>query len=107
MNANTIAAESGALEKGANAVDIAYAAVSRDIDGVRGDLSQLDGYWAGGAHQAYVTLVQAWSADAAKLASALTELRASLRGTASDQAATEQDQTTTIRGLGSMMTGKD
>lgn len=107
MSANTIAAQSGALEAGARAVDAAYAAVSADIEGVRGDLSQLDGYWVGGAHQAYVTLVEAWSADAATLASALTELREALHGTAADQAAAEQEQTTTIRGLGSMMAGRD
>ncbi|MBX3094848.1 MAG: WXG100 family type VII secretion target [Cryobacterium sp.] len=103
--AQVISAEEGALRRGAQAVNEAKAGIDQQVRKVRGEIDQLRGFWQGGAAVAFTGLMTRWDEQATKLNDVLVTLEAALSGTEKDQAATEEQHSQTISGLGSMMSG--
>lgn len=101
--ANTIAAEEGALKDGATAVDTAHSGIDGRVKNVGGEADGLDAIWDGPAADAYLRLVRSWIEEANKINRILTDLSDGLTGSESDRAAREDENITTISGLGSMM----
>lgn len=101
--ADVISAEEGALRRGAQAVNEAKAGIDQQVKKVRGEIEQLRGYWQGGAAVAFTGLMTNWDEQARKLNEVLVVLENALAGTEKDQAATEEEHSSTISGLGSMM----
>ena len=101
--ADQISAEEGALRKGAQAVRETKTGVDQQVKKVRGEIDQLRGFWTGAAAGSFTTLMTRWDEQTRKLNEVLVTLEAALAGTEKDQAATEEEHTSTISGLGSMM----
>ena len=101
--ADVISAEEGALRRGAQAVGEAKQGIDQQVKKVRGEIDQLRGYWQGGAAVAFTGLMTNWDEQARKLNEVLVTLEEALSGTEKDQAATEEEHSSTISGLGSMM----
>lgn len=99
----TIAAQEGALKRGAKAVEDARDAVNARIRAIESDMTQLRAFWYGEASGAFDQLMLRWRTEARKVNDVLIELEASIRGTEKDQIAQETEHKTTISGLGSMM----
>ncbi|WP_430868292.1 WXG100 family type VII secretion target [Demequina aurantiaca] len=101
--AQVISAEEGALRKGAEAVNTAKENIEKQIKTVRSEIEQLRSFWSGGAATSFTGLMSRWDEESNKLNNVLVTLEEALRGTESDQAASEQAHQQTISGLGSMM----
>jgi WXG100 family type VII secretion target len=101
--AEQISAEEGALLRGAQAVADAKSAIDQKIAFVRGEIDTVGGMWTGPAAGKFTQLMGEWDAKTKKLNAVLDTLEASLRGTANDQAAVDEQHQATIAGLGSMM----
>lgn len=96
--AEKISATEGALERGAQAVEEARTTIDSRIKDVDAKLSEMSSYWQGDAAASYTTLVTRWDEKANNLNRVLNDLRDNLRGTASDQQATEEEhQSATAR----------
>ncbi|QAY64688.1 WXG100 family type VII secretion target [Xylanimonas allomyrinae] len=100
---SNISAEEGALEQGAIAVADAKTAIDGQVKFVRGEIEQLSGMWTGPAAAKFAQLMGEWDSKTSRLNAVLDNLEASLRGTARDQAATDDSHQQVISGLGSMM----
>lgn len=101
--ADVIAAEEGALKRGAQAVGTAKAGIDKQVSTVRGEIEQVAGYWQGDASGAFMQLMNRWNEEASKLNNVLVTLEDALSGTDRDQNATEQSHQQTISQLSSMM----
>jgi WXG100 family type VII secretion target len=101
--ADLIAAQEGALASGANAVASTRSGIDQQVKAVRGEIEQAGSYWSGAAATSYVQLMQRWDQETSKLNNILNTLEDALRGTAADQAATEEQHQQTISGLSSIM----
>lgn len=101
--ADLIAAQEGALASGANAVASTRAGIAQQVQSVQGEIEQAGSYWSGAAATSYTQLMQRWNEEATKLNNILNTLEDALRGTAADQAATEEQHQQTISGLSSLM----
>lgn len=100
---NIIAAEEGALNDGAVAVDTANRGIDGQIRAITGEADALDAIWNGPAADAYLALIRRWVDEAGKINKILVDLQDGLIGTESDRAAREDENVATISGLGSMM----
>ncbi|MGO1259852.1 MAG: WXG100 family type VII secretion target [Microbacteriaceae bacterium] len=100
-----ISAEEGALRKGASAVHTANTEINREVKKVRGEIEQVRAYWTGPASNSFQSLMNQWDHKTSQLNQVLVTLEDALSGTERDQAETEDQQRTTITGLGSMMSG--
>lgn len=100
---SVIAAEEGALRRGAEAVKEAKSGIDQQVKTVRNEIEQVRGYWSGAASGAFTQLMSSWDAEASKLNNVLIALEQSLRGTEKDQSATEESHQQTIKGLTNMM----
>lgn len=103
--AGVIAAQEGALRRGAQAVHETKAGIDQQVKQVRGEIEQLRGFWSGAAAASFATLMARWDEEARKLNEVLVTLEDALAGTERDQAATEESHQQTISGLGSLMSG--
>ncbi|MGN8026713.1 WXG100 family type VII secretion target [Microbacterium sp. 22242] len=103
--ADTIAAEEGALKKGAQAVNTAKAGIDQQVKTVRGEIEQARSYWSGEAAGLFQGLMNTWDEKTRQLNEVLVTLEDALGGTERDQQATEEQHRSTISGLGSMMAG--
>jgi WXG100 family type VII secretion target len=101
--ANVIAAEEGALKRGAQAVETAKNGIDQQMNTVRGEIEEVKGYWTGDAQQAFNGLMQRWDDQARKLNAVLITLQDALQGTDTDQNTTEQSHEQSISHLSSMM----
>jgi WXG100 family type VII secretion target len=101
--AQVIAAEEGALKRGAAAVEQAKAGIDQQMNTVRGEIEQVTGYWTGDAQQAFAGLMSRWDEQARKLNQVLVTLQDALTGTDTDQNTTEQSHEQSISHLSSMM----
>ena len=101
--AQVIAAEEGALKRGAQAVGTAKAGIDQQMASVRNEIEQVAGYWTGDAQAAFLQLMNRWDEEARKLNAVLITLEDALSGTDRDQNATEQSHEQTISQLSSMM----
>jgi len=96
-------AESGAVLKGADAVNEAHSAIKAEIRAVEGDIAELRGFWTGASATAFSTMMTNWNDKVTTMNNVLDTLEAALRGTEKDQSATEDEHQSTISGLGSLM----
>ena len=101
--ADLIAAEEGALKRGAEAVNTAKSGIDEQVKKVRTELDQVAGFWTGAAAGSYTQLLQRWNDETTKLNQVLIELEDALRGTERDQAASEESHQQTISGLSSIL----
>ncbi|TPW77837.1 WXG100 family type VII secretion target [Schumannella soli] len=101
--ADVIAAEEGALKRGAQAVGTAKAGIDQEVKKLRGEIEQVSGYWSGSAAVAFNQLLTRWDNETSKLNNVLITLEDALGGTEKDQNATEESHKQTISGLGSLM----
>jgi WXG100 family type VII secretion target len=101
--ADLIAAEEGALKRGAQAVGTAKGGIDAQIKFVRSEIEAVGGYWTGEAQIAFTQLMRRWDEETNKLNSVLIELEDALSGTERDQIATEESHQQTITGLQNMM----
>lgn len=86
-----ISAEDGAILRGASAVNETKGAIDTERRAVQDSVQQARSRWSGPAANAYLQLMERWDAQAKTINDVLIELENNLRGTASDQAATEED----------------
>jgi len=100
---SVIAAEEGALRRGAQAVNDAKSGIDQQVKTVRNEIDQVRGYWSGAASGAFTQLMASWDAETVKLNNVLITLEQSLRGTDKDQNVTEESHQQTIKGLSNMM----
>lgn len=103
--AERISAEEGALKRGQQAVNEAKVGIDNHTKKVRGEISQLSGYWSGAAAASFTQLMARWDEETQKLNNVLVTLEENLRSTEIDQAQTEQAHQDAIANLGSMMGG--
>lgn len=101
--ADLIAAEEGALKRGAEAVNTAKAGIDGQVKKVRTELDQVAGFWTGAAAASYTQLLSRWNDETTKLNQVLVTLEDALRGTEKDQAASEESHQQTIGNLGSLL----
>jgi WXG100 family type VII secretion target len=101
--ADLIAAEEGALRRGAEAVNTAKAGIDDQVKKVRTELDQVAGFWTGAAAASYTQLLSRWNDETTKLNQVLVTLEDALRGTEKDQAASEESHQQTIGNLGSLL----
>ena len=101
--ADLIAAEEGALKRGAEAVNTAKSGIDEQVKKVRTELDQVAGFWTGAAAGSYTQLLQRWNDETTKLNQVLIELEDALRGTERDQTASEESHQQTISGLSSIL----
>lgn len=101
--AETQGAEAGALLKGADAVNEAHGAIKREISAVESDIAELRGFWTGPSAAAFASMMGGWNEKVTTMNNVLDTLEAALRGTEKDQSAMDEDQQSTIAGLGSLM----
>jgi WXG100 family type VII secretion target len=101
--AEQISAEEGALQRGAQAVQEAKAAIDQKTRRIQDEIEGMRPYWQGAAAVAYNQLMTDWHQKTTRLNDTLVQLEESLRGTASDQETTNADQQQTITGLNSML----
>ncbi|KFI63906.1 WXG100 family type VII secretion target [Bifidobacterium cuniculi] len=101
--AEHIRAGEGALEKGAVAVEDARVGVDHRIKDIESKMAELGSFWSGDAATAYSTLMMRWQEKANALNNILNDLRDNLRGTASDQAANEEDNQSKTSRLAAML----
>jgi WXG100 family type VII secretion target len=101
--ADVIAAEEGALRRGAAAVEQAKAGIDQQVKNVQGEIDQVRSYWSGDAQGAFTGLMTRWNEQATKLNQVLVTLQDALQGTDKDQNATEQSHEQSISQLSSMM----
>lgn len=94
-----IAAEEGALRRGAEAVNTAKSGIDEQVRKVRTELDQVAGFWTGAAANSYSQLLNRWNDETTKLNQVLVTLEDALRGTESDQAASEESHQQTIGNL--------
>lgn len=103
--AGVIAAQEGALRRGAQAVHDTKEGIDLQVKQVRGEIEQLRGFWSGAAAGSFAGLMSRWDAETRKLNMVLVTLEDALAGTERDQAASEESHQQTISGLGSLMSG--
>ena len=103
--ADLIAAQEGALARGAQAVNEAKEGIDAQIKMVSSEIEQVSSFWTGASAGAYSTLMNRWNEETRKLNDVLVTLEDALKGTERDQAATEESHVSTISGLGSLMGG--
>lgn len=101
--ADLIAAEEGALKRGAEAVNTAKSGIDEQVKKVRTELDQVAGFWSGAAASSYTQLLGRWNDETTKLNQVLVTLEDALRGTERDQAASEESHQQTISNLGSIL----
>lgn len=101
--ADLIAAEEGALRRGAEAVNTAKSGIDEQVKKVRTELDQVAGFWSGAAASSYTQLLGRWNDETTKLNQVLVTLEDALRGTERDQAASEESHQQTISNLGSIL----
>jgi len=101
--ADLIAAEEGALRRGAEAVNTAKSGIDEQVKKVRTELDQVAGFWSGAAASSYTQLLSRWNDETTKLNQVLVTLEDALRGTERDQAASEESHQQTISNLGSIL----
>jgi WXG100 family type VII secretion target len=101
--AQVIAAEEGALKRGAQAVGTAKAGIDQRVASVRQEIEEVRGYWSGDAQVAFTQLMTRWDEETRKLNAVLITLEDALTGTDRDQNATEASHEQTISQLSSMM----
>lgn len=101
--ADLIAAEEGALKRGAEAVNTAKSGIDAQVKKVRTELDQVAGFWSGAAASSYTQLLNRWNDETTKLNQVLVTLEDALRGTEADQAASEESHQQTINNLGSIL----
>jgi WXG100 family type VII secretion target len=101
--AQTIAAEEGALKRGAAAVEQAKTGIDQQMNTVRGEIEQVTGYWTGDAQRAFAGLMSRWDEQARKLNQVLVTLQDALTSTDADQNQTEQSHEQSISHLSSIM----
>ena len=101
--AERISAEEGALQRGAQAVADAKSAIDQKVAFVRGEIETVGGMWTGPAATKFTQMMSEWDTKTKKLNAVLDTLETSLKGTAQDQAATDDEHQQTISGLSSMM----
>jgi WXG100 family type VII secretion target len=101
--ADLIAAEEGALRRGAEAVNTAKSGIDEQVRKVRTELDQVAGFWTGAAAASYSQLLTRWNDETTKLNQVLVTLEDALRGTERDQAASEESHQQTIGNLGSLL----
>jgi WXG100 family type VII secretion target len=97
--ADLIAAEEGALRRGAEAVNTAKSGIDEQVRKVRTELDQVAGFWTGAAAASYSQLLTRWNDETTKLNQVLVTLEDALRGTERDQAASEESHQSTISNL--------
>lgn len=103
--AGVIAAQEGALRRGAQAVHETKAGIDQQVKQVRGEIEQLRGFWSGAAASSFAGLMTRWDEETRKLNEVLVTLEDALSGTERDQAASEESHQQTISSLGSLMSG--
>ncbi|WP_433675739.1 WXG100 family type VII secretion target [Microbacterium gorillae] len=101
--AEKISAEAGALLAGASAVNDTNAAIAANVRAVDGAAGATRPLWTGPAANQYFSLVERWEAEARKINQVLVTLEGALRGTASDQVATDESNQQIIGGLGATL----
>jgi WXG100 family type VII secretion target len=101
--ADLIAAEEGALKRGAQAVGEAKGGIDGQVKAVRSEIEAVGAYWTGEAKNAFVQMMFRWDEETRKLNDILVQLEDALSGTERDQIATEQSHQQTITGLQNMM----
>lgn len=101
--ADLIAAQEGALASGANAVAETKSGIARQVQMVQGEIEQAGSYWSGSAATSYTQMMQQWNKQTTKLNNILNNLEDALRGTASDQAADEEQHQQAVSSIASMM----
>ncbi|WP_159809627.1 WXG100 family type VII secretion target [Cellulomonas citrea] len=101
--AEQISAEEGALQRGAQAVADAKAGIDQRVSFVRSEIETVGSMWTGPAAARFTQLMAEWDTKTKKLNAVLDTLEASLRGTAQDQASTDESHQQTIAGLASIM----
>jgi WXG100 family type VII secretion target len=99
-----ISAEEGALKAGADAVRDARAAVKSRATEVRNEVQSVS-YWKGAAANSFQGLMTEWDSKAEGLLKVLDQLEENLRGTEKDQAAQEEEGTSTVSSLQAGMSG--
>jgi len=101
--AEKISAEEGALQRGAQAVADAKSGIDQRVSTVRSEIETVGGMWTGPAAARFTQLMSEWDTKTKKLNAVLDTLEASLRGTAQDQQATDEQHQQTIGNLAGMM----
>jgi WXG100 family type VII secretion target len=101
--AQVIAAEEGALKRGAQAVGNAKAGIDQQLAHVRSEIEEVRGYWTGDAQNAFNSLMTRWDEETKKLNAVLITLEDALQSTDRDQNVTEQEHQQVISQLSNMM----
>lgn len=101
--ADVIAAQEGALARGAAAVASAKSGIGQQVQRVQGEIEQAGSYWSGPAASAYTRMMQQWNEQTTKLNNILNTLEDALRGTQRDQASDEERHQQAVSSIASMM----